>query len=126
MREIVALMGASRADTAARYPYRVVMLMRVADNLPGLALLQRQMHALGSDLLTLCQVKQLPQRIFRAFRMSADDTEIVPAAPDLNIQARFEQAQILIQRAAQIRQPGVVGGLEIEVSLRGSPLRLGG
>jgi hypothetical protein len=58
--------------------------------------------------------------------MSADDAEIVPAAPDLHIQARFEQAQILIQRATQIRQPGVVGGLEIEVSLRGGPLRLGG
>ena len=119
-------MSASRADTAARHPYRVVMLMRVADNLAGLALLQRQMHTLGSDFLTFCEVKQLPQRIFRAFRMSADDAEIVPAPPDLDIQARFEQAQILIQRAAQIRQPSVVGGLEIEIPLRGGPLRLGG
>jgi hypothetical protein len=58
--------------------------------------------------------------------MSADDAEIVPTPPYLHIQARFEQAQILIQRAAQIRQPSVVGGLEIEVSLRWGPLRLGG
>ena len=116
-------MSASRADAAARHSHRVVMLMRVTDNLPGLALLQCEMNPFGSDFLLFCQVKQFPQGIFGAFRMGADDAEIVAAPADLYIQARFEQAQVLIQRAAQIRQPRVVGGLEIEFSLRLGPLR---
>jgi hypothetical protein len=53
--------------------------------------------------------------------MGADDAEVVPAPADLHIQARFEQAQILIQRAAQIREPRIVAGLEIKF-----PLRFGG
>ena len=125
VRQIVALVSASRTDTAAWYPYRIVVLVRVADNLPGLPLLQREVHALGSNFLDLCQIKQLPQRIFGAFRLDANDTEVVAAPADLYIQARFEQAQILVQRTAQICQPSVVGGLEIEVSLRWGLLGLG-
>jgi hypothetical protein len=56
--------------------------------------------------------------------MGANDTEVVAAPADLHIQARFEQAQILVQRTAQIRQPRIVGGLEIKFSLRLGPLRL--
>jgi hypothetical protein len=53
--------------------------------------------------------------------MSANHAETVAAAADLNIQPRLEQAQVFIQRAAQIREPRVVSRLEIKF-----PLRLGG
>jgi hypothetical protein len=106
------------------------MLMRVADNLPGLPLLQRQVDTLGCHFLIFRQVEQLSQSILGAFRMHADDTEIVAAPADLHLQTRFEQPQILIQRATQIREPRVVGRAEIEFPLRfGSvrfPLTVGG
>jgi hypothetical protein len=54
--------------------------------------------------------------------MRADDTEIVATPADFHIQARFEQPQILIQRATQIREPRVVGRAQIEISLRFGPL----
>lgn len=55
--------------------------------------------------------------------MCADHAEAVAAPADLDIETGLEQAQILIQRSTQIREPRVVGGLEIEFSLR---LGLGG
>jgi hypothetical protein len=121
VRKIVSLVSASRADTAAWHTYRVFMLLRVADDLPGLTLLQRQVDTLGSHFLISRQVKQLSQSILGAFRKRADDAKIVAAPADLHIQARFEQPQILIQRATQIREPRVVGGLEIEFSLGFGP-----
>jgi len=101
------------------------MLMRVADNLPGLTLLQRQVDTLGSHFLIFRQVKQLSQSILGAFRKRADDAKIVAAPADFHIQARFEQPQILIQRATQIREPRVVGRAEIEFSMGLGPLRFG-
>jgi hypothetical protein len=49
--------------------------------------------------------------------MRTDHFEIIAAAADLNIQARFQQTQVLVQRTAQIRQPRIVGRLEIEFPL---------
>lgn len=55
--------------------------------------------------------------------MRADDPEVIATPADLHVQACFQQPQILIQRAAQIREPSVVGGLELKLSIvrRGSP-----
>ena len=48
--------------------------------------------------------------------MRADDPEVIASSADLHVQACFQQPQILIQRAAQIREPRIVGGLELEFS----------
>ena len=66
------------------------------------------------------EVEQLAQRVFGAGRARADDAEIVAAPADLHVQARFEQAQVLIQRAAQIGEPRVVRRLEIEFARSGT------
>ena len=115
-------MSASRADTAAWHSYGIFMLMRIANDLPGLTLLQRQVDTLGSHFLIFRQVKQLSQSILGAFRKRADDTKIIATAADFHIQARFEQPQILIQRATQIREPRVIGRAEIEFSMGFAPL----
>ena len=40
--------------------------------------------------------------------------EVAAAATDLDVEPRFEQAQVLVERAAQIRESQVVRRLEIE------------
>jgi hypothetical protein len=37
---------------------------------------------------------------------------------DAHVEARLEQAQVLIERPAEIREPGVVRGTECEFPLR--------
>ena len=90
------------------------------------------MNTLRSDFLVFRQSNSSRKRVLGAFRMGADHAEIVAAPADLHIEARLEQTQILIQRAAQIREPRVVGRLEIEFALRalrsslGRPLEFSG
>jgi hypothetical protein len=72
------------------------------------------MNALGRHLLTLREIKQLPQRVLSAFRLNTGYTKVVAAATDLHVQPGLQQAQILVQWAAQIREPGIVRRLEIE------------
>jgi len=95
-------------------------LIRITHDLPGLTLLQGQVNALRGHFLVFRQVKQLAQGVLGAFGLYADHAEIVAAPADLDIETGFEQAQVLIERAAQIRKPGVICRLEIEF-----PLRLG-
>ena len=75
------------------------------------------MDALGSHFLALRQIKQLPQGVLGAFSMLADNAKTVAAPADLDIEARLQQTQVLIQRAAQVREPRVVRRLEIEFPL---------
>jgi hypothetical protein len=93
------------------------MLMRVTHDLPGLALLKCEVNALGSHFLLFGEVEQLAQGVLGAFCVRTDYPEVVAAPADLDVQARFEQAQILIEGAAQIRKPRVIGRLEIKFPL---------
>ncbi len=82
---------------------------------PASRSLQREMHALGRDRFAARNVEELADDVFRGRRgPRADDAEIAAATADLHVQAVFEQAQVFIQRAAQVREARVVRGLEIE------------
>jgi hypothetical protein len=93
-------------------------MIRIADYLPRLTFLQSQVDALRCHFLVLRQIEQLAQGVLGAFGMRTDHAEIVAAPADLDIQARLEQTQILIERATQVREPRVVCRLEIEFPLR--------
>jgi hypothetical protein len=71
-------------------------------------------HALGSHRFERGHPEERAQRLLGAVRARAADAEVVAAAADLNIETHFEQAQIFIERPAQVRQARVVGGLEQE------------
>jgi hypothetical protein len=116
--KIIALMIAARADTAAWDADRLLTLIGIRWKLARLTFAQREMHALGCHFLAFRQVKQLAQRVLRAFGFCTDDTEVIASPPDPDIQTRFEQPEILIERAAQIREPYVIRRLEIEFALR--------
>ena len=75
------------------------------------------MNPLGRHFLVLRQVEQLPQSILGALGLFADHAEIVAPPADLDIQPGLEQAQVLIERSTQIREPRVVSRLEIEFPL---------
>ena len=74
------------------------------------------MHALWSDLFVFRQVKQLAQRIFSLLGIGAGDPKSIAAPTDPHVQPGFQQTQVFIERAAQIREASVVGGLELELS----------
>jgi len=101
--------------SAAWHSYRVVMLVWVADNLPGLTLLQRQVDSSGVTSSFFARSNS-SRNVSSALSACADDPEII-ARRGSHVQACFQQPQILIQRAAQIREPRIVGGLELKLSL---------
>src|SRR6202012_2823509 len=53
LREIVALVSATRANPSTRHTHGVLMLVGIAHNLSGLPLLQSEMYAFGRDLFFL-------------------------------------------------------------------------
>ncbi len=111
------MVTASRADATTRHAHGVVVVIWISNDLSGLTFLQGQVNTLRCHFLVFCQVKQLAQRVFGAFGMRADHAEIVAAPADLDIETGLEQTQILIERAAQIREPCVIGRLEIKFAL---------
>lgn len=73
-------------------------------------MLRRYVFALG-------QAKELANRVFRFVRLLADDAEVIPAAANFNVETRFDEPQIFIQRPAQLGQSRVIGRLEVEFAL---------
>jgi hypothetical protein len=57
---------------------------------------------------------QIPQRLLGRLGPRALHPKPMATPADLHIQARFDEAQIGIQRAAQAGQPSVVCGLELK------------
>jgi hypothetical protein len=94
--------------------------MWIPNDLPGLTFLQRQVNALRCHFLVFRKIKQLAQGVLGAFGMRADHAEIVAAPADLDIETGFQQTQVLIERATEIREPRVICRFEIKF-----PLRLG-
>jgi hypothetical protein len=115
--EVVALVRATGADAAARHAHSVlahVLLRRQ----PRLTLAQRQVHAFGGDVLALREREQLTQQLFGVQRLCAAHPESVTAAVYADIEPRLHQAQILIERPAEVCEPGVVGRAEFEFAPR--------
>ena len=113
-------MRAARANRAARQAHRELILGCGRSRRSQFLLAQREVHALGSHRFERGHPKERAQRLLGAARARAANAEIVAAAADLDIQTHFEQAQIFIQRPAQVCQARVVGGLEQEFARVGS------
>jgi hypothetical protein len=79
---------------------------------------QRQMYALGRDLLGGAEAKKLLQKSLRIVGLRAADAEAVAATLNTHIEARLEQAQILIERPAELREAGVIRRLEGKFALQ--------
>ena len=119
VREIFALVMAAGADAAARHAdaaFRGVEIRR--GFLAGLALAQRQMHPLRRDFLFLGQCEQLLQHVLGAAGVGAEHPEVVATPPDLHVEARLEQSQVLIERATEVGESRIVRRLEIELAQR--------
>ncbi len=116
--KIVPLMRTAGPNAAPGYAHRVfAFLSSLGEGVPGLPLAQRQMNALRRHLFGLRHFKQFAQRVFSGFGTYTGHTERVAATPDADIEPRLQQPQVLIQRAAKIRESGVVRGLELEFAL---------
>ena len=107
-------MRAARPDAAAHDSYGELVLLCVRRRHAGVALAERQVHSLGRYRFTPRQIEQLAHDIFSHACFRTGDAEIAAAAADLHVQALLEQVKIFVQRATEIREPRVVGGLEIE------------
>ena len=94
--------------------------VRIERQRARLALVQREVDALRGDLLVAGQVEELPEHPFRALGLGAAHAKASAAAVDAYVEPRLEEPQVLIERPAQIREPGVVRWTECEF-----PLRLG-
>src|SRR5207302_11203108 len=93
--------------------------VRIERQRARLALVQREVDALRGDLLVAGQVEELPEHPFRALGLGAAHAKASAAAVDAYVEARLEEPQVLVERPAQVRQPGVVRRLEGQLPARG-------
>ena len=105
-------MRAACADGAARQAHRQLILGCGRTRHSNLLLAQRQVHPFRRHRFDPGEVKERAQCFLGAAGTLAADAEIVAAAVDFHVEARLQQAQIFIERTAQIREPRVVGRLE--------------
>jgi hypothetical protein len=82
------------------------------------------MNSLGrEDLSDSLGIEILEQLLAEAYALRiADQTEVDAAIADLDAKSTLQLAQMLIELAAEIGEPHVVGGLELQIQC----LRLGG
>ena len=113
MLEIVALVGAARADTAARHAHAVLADVRVRRR-SGFALAQCQVHARRRDLLLLREGEQLAQQVLGVHCLRAAHAERVAAAVNRDVEPALQQPQVLVERSAEIGEARVVGRRELE------------
>ena len=108
----------------ARMPPRGARMPRSAGSrsacgfLAGFALAQRQVHPLRRDFLFLGQCEQLVQDVLGAAGVGAEHPEVVAAPPDLHVEARLEQSQVLIEQATEAGESRIVRRLEVELAQR--------
>ena len=77
-----------------------------------------QMHMLGRDSYALSNiVKQRKQHLARSANTAirAVNMKQLPACRDRYLQALFDQPQMFVERAAQLRQLAWIGGFEGEL-----------
>jgi hypothetical protein len=77
-------------------------------------LVQREMHALGGDVLTLREGEQLAQQVLGVRCLRTAHSEGIAAAVYAHIEPSFQQAQVLIERPAQIGETRVIRWAEFE------------
>ncbi len=75
------------------------------------------MHALGIQVLTICQAKQGLNDVFSNLRSTRipGDAKLVSAAGDFYIEAAFDLAYVLVELSAEIGKTVVIGGFQDQV-----------
>jgi hypothetical protein len=115
MLQIGPLVHAARADRAARHAHGVAVARLFRHERAGRVahVAQRKVHALERDLLAARQLVEIAHEVLGGMRARADDPETRAAALHGHGEPLFDQVEVLVQRAAEVRQARVVGG-EIE------------
>ena len=116
VREVVALVLATRADRAARHAHRGAVHGLVDAERSGhvARIAQREMHALERHVFLARGFEQIAHHVFGRVRARAGDAEIRAATFDRHGHAVFDEPQIFVERAAEVREPRVVRRHEIE------------
>ena len=114
--QVIALVRAARADAAARHAHAVLVRRRRCQRpRPRLALAQRQVHPLRQSRPRCAPARTARAAAPRPARACAPLTRKVSPRRWMRTPRRcLQQAQVLIERSAQVRQPRVVGRNEIE------------
>ena len=75
------------------------------------------MHTLGIKVLATGQVEQRPQYIgaLRRGLGLTGYTKAIASIGDIDTEASFDLPQVFVELAAEIGQPGIVGGLQDDV-----------
>ncbi len=102
------------ADAAAHDAHGELIRLGMRRRETGVALTERQVHAFRRNRFAARQVEQLVHQVFGHRGGGSEHAEVSAAAANLDIQPVFEQPQVFIERAAQIREPQVVRRLEVE------------
>src|ERR1700745_3209219 len=97
VRQVLTLMLATRADAAARHVHSLLVRVRVRGWRAGLALVQREMHALRRHLLGARELEKLAQRVLGTGGERAAHTKAVAAAADAHLEALLGPPQGLIR-----------------------------
>jgi hypothetical protein len=71
-------------------------------------------HALERDFLTTGCLEQVTHQVLGSVRSLARDAETRATAFHRHAHSVLDQAQVLVERTAQVREPGIVGRHEIE------------
>ena len=123
LREVLALVRAARADAAARHAHGD--LVRGARRRRGAVLHASRSRSArctrsGVTCLVVREVEQLAQHVLRRLRRArAGDAEVAAAAADLHAEPLLDQAQVLVERTAQVGEARVVRRLELEFARSG-------
>ena len=115
--EIVALVAAARADGAARHAHRACVdglvgaaarrACRANRAAPGARVRARSLRCADG-------VEQVAHQVFGGVRARAGDAETRAAALHGHAHAVLDEAQVFVERPAQVREPRVVRRHEIE------------
>jgi len=115
--QIALLIGSAALDQTAFGAHGHDLIRRGRRTLRPLVeagLLQIQMHPLGCQRFGRRRGIQIPQHAVGSWQqfILAEDAEVVAAMVDLHAQSAFDLLQMLIELAAQVRQPLVVERLQ--------------
>ena len=82
------------------------------------ALAQRQVNALGRHFTVLREREQLLENLLGIGRCShaTGNMEMIATMADVHSEGLLDLVQVLIERAAQVREPAVVRGFELEIA----------
>ena len=120
VREVLALIRAAAADAAALRVNRHFVRGARHHDRRGIHVrfLHGEVHAIGRQRFARRQLEQVPQHVLGCHRRlrRAGDFDPAAAPAHLHVQPLLDMPQVLVHRADEVREPGVVDGLEREVA----------